>query len=137
MNTKILTKYKKVSRLGSYSGISGFLKNNPSLKNSNTTKVILNDPTYALHKPVIKKFNRIKTIVNSIDECWQIDLVDVSNLKSKKFSQFYNFFFVCIDVFSKYSFVEPIKKKQIELLKIFLNQEENQRISIQTEEMNF
>lgn len=67
-----------------------------------------------MHTPSIKKFKRSQTIVNSIDESWQIDLIDVNNLKNKKISQYYAYLFTCIDALSKYAFVEPIKNKTSE-----------------------
>jgi hypothetical protein len=34
-------------------------------------------PTYTLHKPIIKRFPFRKTMVSSIDQQWQADLVDM------------------------------------------------------------
>jgi hypothetical protein len=107
----IKSTYTDIKNPGSFSGLTGFLKNNKEFTLDNIKKSLLNEPAYVLHKSIKRKFRRAKTIVNDIDECWQIDLVDVSNLKSKKLGQFYNYLLVCIDVFSKYAFVEPMKNK--------------------------
>ena len=37
--------------------------------------------TYTLHKPIRRKFKRHRTKVTDIDEQWQLDLADVSQLK--------------------------------------------------------
>ena len=42
---------------------------------------------------------------------WQIDLIDLSNIKNKFYSQNYTFALTCIDVFSRYAWVEPMKNK--------------------------
>lgn len=108
---KIEKKYTDVSNPGSFSGLSGFLKNNKELNSIETKNKLSSINSYTLHKPLIKKFKRSQTIVSGIDDTWQIDLEDVSNLKNKKLSQFFSFLFVCIDVFSKYAFVIPIANK--------------------------
>ena len=108
---KIEKKYTDVSNPVSFSGLSGFLKNNKELNSIETKNKLSSINSYTLHKPLIKKFKRSQTIVSGIDDTWQIDLVDVSNLKNKKLSQFFSFLFVCIDVFSKYAFVIQIANK--------------------------
>lgn len=108
---KIEKKYTDVSNPGSFSGLSGFLKNNKELNSIETKNKLSSINSYTLHKPLIKKFKRSQTIVSGNVDTWQIDLVDVSNLKNKKLSQFFSFLFVCIDVFSKYAFVIPIANK--------------------------
>ena len=64
------------------------------------------------HTPFRKKIKRNQFIQYHIDDCWQIDLVDVSKLKYA--NSHYRYWFTCIDVFSKYGWVEPIKSKTSE-----------------------
>ena len=64
-----------------------------------------------MHVPVIKKFEREKFMVFNIDNTWQIDLADVSNLKNKSFGQNYGFLFCAVDTLSRYAWVQPIKTK--------------------------
>ena len=66
---------------------------------------------YTLFKSADRKFNKQKTFANGLDDWWQIDLLDVSNIKSKILKQYYTFLFVCIDVFSSYAWVVPMKNK--------------------------
>ena len=107
----IKSKYTDVNNPGSFSGLSGFLKNNPQFKTNEVQKILLEESAFTLHKPLVQKFKRAKTIVFHIDECWQIDLIDVNNLKSKILAQWFAFLFTCIDVLSKFAFVVPIQNK--------------------------
>ena len=65
--------------------------------------------TYTLHKPVRYKFQRRRVIVGGIDHQWQSDLVDVSRLSKHNLG--IKFLLTCIDVFSKYAWVIPLKDK--------------------------
>ena len=54
-----------------------------------------------------------------IDEQFQADLVDLQNLS--RYNKGYKYLLTCIDIFSKYAFVLPLKTKQgQELVKAFL-----------------
>ena len=70
--------------------------------------------TYILHKPVRYNFPRNRVIVTGIDDQWQADLVDVSSLAH--FNKGYKFLLTCIDVFSKFAWVVPLKSKTGESL---------------------
>ena len=70
--------------------------------------------SYTLHKPVQYNFPRNRVIVTEIDGQWQADLVDISSLAH--FSKGYKFLLTCIDVFSKFSWVVPVKNKTGESL---------------------
>ena len=64
---------------------------------------------YTLHKLARKKFPRRRYVTSGIDCLRQTDLVDVSNIV--EFNDGYSFMLVCIDVFSKYAWVVPLKNK--------------------------
>ena len=70
--------------------------------------------TYTLHKPVRYNFPRNRVIVTGIDNQWQADLVDISSLA--RFNKGYKFLLTCIDVFSKFAWVVPLKNKTGEYL---------------------
>ena len=70
--------------------------------------------TYTLHKPVRYNFPRNRVIVTGIDNQWQADLVDISSLA--RFNKGYKFLLTCIDVFSKFAWVVPLKNKTGESL---------------------
>ena len=65
--------------------------------------------TYKMHKIARKNFHRERIYTNSSDYLWKIDLVDVSRLKED--NDGYTFLLVCIDTFSKYVWIRPLKKK--------------------------
>ena len=74
--------------------------------------------TYTLHKPVRVNFRRNRTVVGGLDQEFQIDLVDLSSIS--KHNDGYHFLVTCIDVFSRYAWVIPIKRKTREnLVKAF------------------
>ena len=106
----VVEKYTTIKNPGAYSGISGFKKNN-KFSDEEIKKDLLGEDAYTLHVPVIKKFEREKFMVFNIDNTWQIDLADVSNLKNKSFGQNYGFLFCAVDTLSRYAWVQPIKTK--------------------------
>ena len=57
---------------------------------------------------------RNRVIVTGIDDQWQADLVDVSSLA--RFNKGYKLLLTCIDVFSKFAWVVPLKNKTGESL---------------------
>ena len=65
--------------------------------------------TYTLHKPVRLTFKTRPVVVYDIDEQWQLDLVDLSKLS--RYNAGYKYLLVCIDCFSKYAWIEPLKTK--------------------------
>ena len=64
---------------------------------------------FTLHKPVRRNFKRNRVLVSGIDEQWQLDLADMQSLK--EYNDGYRYLLVCIDVFSKYAWVLPLKTK--------------------------
>ena len=70
-----------------------------------TLKIFSNE----VHKPKRKTFQRRKVLVNSIDEIWAMDLASMENISDDNEG---NKFILCvIDVFSKYAWCIPLKKK--------------------------
>ena len=69
-----------------------------------------------LNKPTIQKFERQKVIVNSINEIFSTDLVDMSQYS--KMNRGYKYIFTNIDVFSKIAYAFPLKSKKIQDIKV-------------------
>src|SRR5207247_7105550 len=69
----------------------------------------MGEKSYTLHKQAKTKFRRRRTLAKGINELWQADLADLSLLSNENNSQRY--LLTCIDVFSKYAQVEPLKNK--------------------------
>jgi transposase InsO family protein len=63
-----------------------------------------------------------RVIVGGIDQQWQMDLADMQSTQT--FNDGYRYLLVCIDVFSKYAWVVPLKNKTgptlVEALKVIL-----------------
>ena len=78
-------------------------------KHKQIVKWLSSQDTYTLHKSVRHHFAQAKVVVGRIDHQWQADLVDVSRLMSK--NQGVKYLLSCIDVFSKYAWVEPLESK--------------------------
>ena len=57
---KIEKKYTDVSNPGSFSGLSGFLKNNKELNSIETKNKLSSINSYTLHKPLIKNLKDLK-----------------------------------------------------------------------------
>ena len=73
---------------------------------------------YTLHNPARRHYKRSRVIVFGIDEQFQANLADVQNLS--RYNKGYKYLLMCIDIFSKYAWVVPLKTKQgQELVKIF------------------
>ena len=76
--------------------------------------------TYGLHREVKRKFPRNKVIVSAIDEQWDADLMDMSNIS--KHNNGFKYVLVCIDIFSRYAWAQPVKTKHASaIVKAFQN----------------
>ena len=70
---------------------------------------LMKQDTYTLHKPIRRRFQRNRVMVGGIDQQWQMDLADMQSMQ--KHNDGYRYLLVCIDVFSKYAWVIPLKNK--------------------------
>ena len=71
-----------------------------------------------LHKPIIRKFKKIKVYSTFKDNIWGVDLADMQLLS--KYSNGIRFLLCVIDIFSKYAWVVPLKdQKGISIVKAF------------------
>jgi hypothetical protein len=81
-------------------------------KNTTLTDVdewLQSQNTYTLHKQATRKFQRNRYHVTNIDDLFQVDLIDLRSLK--KHNDGISYILVVIDVFSKYTWVRPLKSK--------------------------
>ena len=77
-------------------------------------KWLMKQDTYTLHKPVYTSRHvvitrEIASLLVAIDELWQMDLADMQAMAAE--NDGYRYLLVCIDVFSKYVWVIPLKTK--------------------------
>ena len=71
-----------------------------------------------LHKPIIRKFEKRKVYSTFKDNIWGVDLADMQLLS--KYNKGIRFLLCVIDIFSKYTWVVPLKdKKGIRIVKAF------------------
>ena len=63
------------------------------------------------HKPVIKKFEKRKVYSQFKDNIWGVDLADTQSLSRK--NKGIRYLLYAIDLYSKYSFVIPLKDKKV------------------------
>ena len=64
---------------------------------------------YTKHKPTRHRFARRKTYSKGIDDLFQADICDMTNVSSHNDS--YRYLLTCIDVFSKFSWAVPLRTK--------------------------
>jgi len=81
----------------------------PKLRRSDVIKWLSAQSTYTLHKPARRHYTRNRILVTYIDELWQVDLADLSNIQ--KYNNGYKYLLTCIDCFSKYAWAVPTKNK--------------------------
>ena len=89
-------------------------KHYPSLTFHQVKTWLQSKDTYTLHQPDWYNFPRNRVIVTEFDGQWQADLVDISYLA--RFNKEYKFLLTCNNVFSKFSWVVPLKNKTGESL---------------------
>ena len=71
-----------------------------------------------LHKPIIRKFKKRKVYSTFKDNIWGVDLTDMQLLS--KYNKGIRFLLCVIYIFSKYTWVVPLKdKKDISIVKLF------------------
>ena len=63
-----------------------------------------------LHKPIITRFKKIKVQSPFIDNIWGAALADMQI--TSKFDKRFNFSLCVIDIYSKYTWVIPLKDKK-------------------------
>ena len=93
---------------GAFSGQTTFQKHSKQSK-SRVKDFLSSKEAYTLHKPVRRNFPRRITFAPHIDYLWQSDLADMSLLQTHNRGT--RFLLTVIDVFSKFAFVRPLKRK--------------------------
>ena len=62
-----------------------------------------------LHKQVIRKFPKRNVISTSVDEIWSCDLLQLDKFAEKNDN--FKYILVCVDLFSRYTWLRPLKNK--------------------------
>ncbi len=79
------------------------------IKYKDINAFLLEQPTYTTHKKIVKKFQTRKTMVSYVDQQWQVDLIDMEKLKED--NDDYIWILNIIDIFSRYAWSIPLKRK--------------------------
>jgi transposase InsO family protein len=112
-NHRLANVYYTPGDPGSYGGVerlhSRARELNIPIDRSGVRKFLAQQATYQLHKPARHTFVRNQTVVAHIDEQWQADLADMTNISSE--NNGYTFLLTCIDILSRYAWVVPVRSK--------------------------
>ena len=105
--------YYDAADSGSYGGIDKLHRRakeeDPSITRTQVEKFPTDQQSYSLHKPTKRKFARNRTYVHGIDKQWQADLADMQSIS--RTNKGIRYLLTCIDVLSKFAWVEPVKSK--------------------------
>ena len=91
-----------------YSGIDDLVRKS-GLSSKIVKDWLSHQNVYTLHKPIRHKFPTRRVLVSAIDDQWQADLVDMQKYKTQ--NKNINYILTVMDIFSKYAWGVPIKKK--------------------------
>jgi len=114
INQEVLKKlYYDPSNPASYGGAERLwreaIKEIPDLKLIQVKRWLRGQDTYTMFRPVRKKFERVHTLVDAIDEQHQGDLLDVQWFA--RFNDGVKFLLIIIDIMSRYAWVRPLRDK--------------------------
>jgi hypothetical protein len=111
----ILETWKNPKAPGSYTSVSGFLRNNPQFRDVKKVKKVLeNIESFSIHKPIKRKKIYPKVISNYKSEIFGADLIDYSNLKGHNSGKSYILVVIC--TFSRYTYLMPLVHKSADSL---------------------
>ena len=100
--------YYDPARPGSLSGVLNLTRYSGQPRHK-VQKFLAGQETYSMHKPVRRKFPRRKTFSKGINDLFQADIVDVSNVSN--YNDRKRYILTCIDVFSKYAWAVSLSTK--------------------------
>jgi len=94
---------------GSFSSVNNLRRQNLKLSKKDASKFLSRQDAYTLHRDVVRKFPRRKTLAFGINDLWQADLVDLSSLM--RYNDGYRYLLTAIDVLTKYGRVTMLRSK--------------------------
>ena len=114
-NRDLEKQYYDTSHEAGYSGARNLLRINSrgeKLGKAERTRILdwLDaQDAYSLHRPVKRRFPRLRCTVSFVDDVWETDLLQLTSLKS--FIEDFSYIMIVIDVLSKYLWVEAMQDK--------------------------
>lgn len=113
MNTLLNSIYRDYSNPGGLGSINALYrearKRNKNITLRDVKSFMENNRTYTLHKVSKKKFPRRKILAPKPLVILSCDLADFSHLQ--RYNKGFRYIMVCLDVFSRYLQVVPLKRK--------------------------
>ena len=113
MEEKLRQVYYDVANPAGYSSVQNLYEavksDLPKITKTDVKEWLSRQRPYTLLKPVRHNFQRNRVLVSAINEEFQADLLDVSNLSGS--NKNFKFILTVIDVLSKYAFAIPLKNK--------------------------
>ena len=100
--------YTSTTNFSGYGSVSNLIKAS-GLPKSKVLEYLKTSATYTKFKPVRRKFPRLKVVSYGIDEIWSGDLAFMDKLAKE--NDGVKYLFVCVDVLSRFTFVQSMKSK--------------------------
>lgn len=115
MAERIQKLYTGTRSSGAYSGLATFQKSKESKKYSKAeiTQALHTIPAYVLHKPRIKKFERRKIFVPTLNHQFGADLIEIRNPKSNYRKRY---ILGIVDHFSRSAWLEALSSKNADVV---------------------
>ena len=106
----IILKSKGITHIGKHK-VRKWLQNqdNYSLRREQRRKWLQSQDDYSLRREQRHSFRKVRVVVSDIEDQFDMDLADTSNISDENDGIKYLLF--VIDIFSKYLWVEPLKNK--------------------------
>lgn len=112
--------YYDVGQPGSLTGIRNLARYSKTSIHK-AKQFLTAQPAYTLHRPIRRKFLRRKTFAKGINDLFQADIADMTNVS--RYNDNNRYLLTCIDVFTKFAFAVPLKTKTAnEVTNAFENQ---------------
>jgi len=107
--------YTTPTRPGSLQGVEKLLKTTLSEKKfkfnrKQLTKWLTGEEAYTVHRRPRRTFTRIPVIVRGLKDQYDADLMDLRRIS--KYNKGYKYVLIMIDVFSRYVWAQPMKRKK-------------------------
>ena len=100
--------YEDPNSPGSLGGVANYARNKHITLNK-AKKELESNLAYTLHKPVRRRGKFRPVLVFDKDEQWVADLIEVQKLSKQ--NRGFKFLLTVIDAFSKFAWIEPLKRK--------------------------
>lgn len=119
LSTELKRIYNSPEDPGSYGGVERLYSRAKALRVPRVTRkkvkeFLKGEQSYTLHRQARRHFTRNHVYAAGIDDQWQADLADMQSLSRQ--NKGIKYLLTCIDVFSKYAWVIPIRAKSAEVL---------------------